>query len=97
MTLAAHQFAAKPAVFAGTFVKIIVQPAIFFALLKPFGIHDAMGRETFVASTMPLATPRVLFAAQYGEFEAEASALMLLTTVAMVAALPAGLLLSAYL
>jgi malonate transporter and related proteins len=33
LTLAAHRFAAKPAVFTGTFVKIIVQPAIFAALL----------------------------------------------------------------
>jgi hypothetical protein len=33
LTLAAHRFAAKPAVFAATFVKIIVQPAIFAGLL----------------------------------------------------------------
>jgi hypothetical protein len=46
---------------------------------------------------MPLATPCVLFAAQYKEFEAEAAALMLLTTLAMVVALPGGLFFSNYL
>ena len=98
LTLAAHRFAAKPAVFAGTFVKIIVQPAIFAGLLIAFGINNtAMGREALVASAMPLATPCVLFAAQYKEFEAEAAALMLLTTFAMVVALPGGLFFSNYL
>jgi predicted permease len=90
--------AAKPAVFTGTFVKIVVQPAIFAVLLIVFGINNtAMGRETLVASAMPLATPCVLFAAQYKEFEAEAAALMLLTTLAMVVALPGGLFFSNYL
>ena len=97
LMLAAHKFVLKPAVGVGTLVKIIVQPAIFFGLLLAFHAHDAMARETFVASTMPLATPCVLFAAQHHEFEAEASALTLLTTVAMVVALPAGLYLSKYL
>jgi predicted permease len=98
LTLAAHRFAAKPAVFIGTFVKIIVEPAIFAGLLMAFGIsHTGMGRETFVASAMPLSTPCVLFAAQYKEFEAEAAALMLLTTFAMVVALPGGLFFSNYL
>ena len=98
LTLAAHRFAAKPAVFTGTFVKIIVHPIIFAGLLIAFGInHTVMGRETLVASAMPLSTPCVLFAAQYKEFEAEAAALMLLTTLAMVVSLPAGLFFSNYL
>ncbi|HZC35002.1 MAG TPA: AEC family transporter [Chthoniobacterales bacterium] len=98
LTLAAHRFAVKPAVFAGTLVKIIVQPAIFAALLILFRINNtAIGQETFVASAMPLATPCVLFAAQYKEFEAEASALMLLTTLAMIVTLPGGLFFSSHL
>jgi predicted permease len=97
LMLAAHKFVLSPAVCAGTVVKIVVQPAIFFGLLLLFHAHDAMARETFVASAMPLATPCVLFAAQHHEFEAEASALTLLTTVAMVVVLPAGLWLSRYL
>jgi malonate transporter len=46
---------------------------------------------------MPSGTPSVLFAQQYKSCEAETASIMLVSTLGMLVALPAGVALSAYL
>jgi len=78
----------------GTLACLVVQPVLFFVLIKVLGIGGAMAKATFVASVMPTGTPSALFAQQYRDSEAETASLMLVTTVAMVVMLPVGLVLA---
>jgi len=84
-------------VFFGTLASLIVQPLLFFAVIKLWGIGTMMAKATFVAAAMPTGTPSALFAQQYKDSEAEIASIMLLTTIAMLVTLPASLFLSGYL
>ena len=81
----------------GSLVCLVVQPALFFCMIKLAGLTGTMAQATFVASTMPTGTPSVLFAQQYRTLEAETAGIMLITTIAMPIVLPASIALSAYL
>jgi hypothetical protein len=81
----------------GSLVCLVLQPALFFAMIKVARLTGTMAQATFVASLMPTATPSVLFAQQYGILEPETAGIMLVTTVAMAVVLPVGIALSAYL
>ena len=85
------------AVVLASLVCLVVQPALFFAMLKTAGVTGAIAQATFVGSAMPTGTPSVLFAQQYGTLESETSGIMLITTLAMVGVVPVSLALSAYL
>jgi malonate transporter and related proteins len=98
LILAAHRIKAmSPTVIAGSLVCLVVQPALFFIIIKVAGLSGAMPHAAFVASAMPSGTPSVLFAQQYKSCEAETANIMLVTTLGMMVALPAGVALSAYL
>jgi malonate transporter len=84
-------------VILASLVCIMVQPAVFFLMVKLCGLTGAMANAVFVSSTMPTSTPSVLFAQQHGTFEAETASIMLVTTVAMIGAIPASMALCAYL
>jgi predicted permease len=96
LALAQHpmKLTSKQVIF-GSLVCLVVQPALFFCMIKMAGLTGTIAQATFVASTMPTATPSVLFAQQYGILEAETSGIMLVTTIAMVVVLPASIALSA--
>jgi malonate transporter and related proteins len=98
LVLAAHQIKLMSStVIVGSFISLVVQPALFFAMIKVAGLSGAMAHAAFVASTMPTGTPSVLFAQQYKSCEAETASIMLVTTLGMVIALPASIALSVYL
>jgi malonate transporter len=82
-------------VILGSLVCLVVQPALFFGMIKVAGLTGTMAQATFVASTMPAGTPSVLFAQQYRTFEAETAGIMLVTTIGMLVVLPASIALSA--
>ena len=84
-------------VILGSLVCLVVQPALFFGMIKLAGLTGTMTQATFVGSAMPVGTPSVLFAQQYRTLEAETAGTMLITTVGMLVALPASIALSAYL
>ncbi len=84
-------------VILASLVCIVVQPAVFFLMVKLFGLTGAMANAVFVSSTMPTSTPSVLFAQQHGTYEAETASIMLATTIAMIGAIPASMALCAYL
>jgi hypothetical protein len=98
LVLAAHRIKLmSPTVIAGSLVCLVVQPALFFIIIKVAGLSGAMVQAAFVASTMPTGTPSVLFAQQYQTCEAETASIMLVVTIGMLVALPAGVALSGYL
>jgi malonate transporter len=98
LVLAAHRIELRsPTVILGSLVALVVQPALFFIMIKVAGVSGAMAQAAFVASTMPTGTPSVLFAQQYATGEAETASIMLVTTLGMLVALPASIALSAYL
>lgn len=80
-----------------TLVCLVVQPALFFLLVKLAGAPGSMAKAAFVASCMPTSTPTVLFAQEYRVLESETATIMLLTTVLMLVTLPVCLALSAHL
>ena len=85
----------SPTVIVGALVSLVIQPALFFSMIKLGGISGPMAHAAFVASAMPTGTPSVLFAQQYAVCEAETASIMLLTTVGMLIVLPVGIALSA--
>jgi hypothetical protein len=98
LVLAAHRIKLiSPTVIAGSLVCLVLQPALFFIIIKIAGLSGAMVHAAFVASTMPTGTPSVLFAQQYQTCEAETASIMLVVTIGMLVALPAGVALSGYL
>jgi malonate transporter len=98
LALAAHPLKlTSSSVLLGSLFCLAIQPAVFFAMMKLTGVTGTMAQATFVGSTMPIGTPAVLFAQQYGTLEAETAGIMLVTTIGMVVVLPAGMALSAYL
>jgi hypothetical protein len=98
LVLAAHRIKLmSPTVILGSIAALVIQPALFFVIIKVAGVSGAMAHAAFVASVMPAGTPSVLFAQQYATCEAETASIMLLTTIGMLVALPASIALSAYL
>jgi len=98
LVLADHQMKLMSStVIVGSLVSLVVQPALFFAMIKVAGLSGAMAHAAFVASAMPTGTPSVLFAQQYKSCEAETASIMLVTTLGMLVALPASIALSAFL
>jgi malonate transporter len=98
LTLAAYPMKlTSRAVIVGTLVCIVLKPAVFFLMIKGAHLSGVMANATFVSSSMPASTPSVLFAQQYGAYEAEMAGTMLLTTVGMLVILPTSIALCAYL
>ncbi|MDF2604150.1 AEC family transporter [Sphingomonas sp.] len=84
-------------VIIGSLICMVAHPALFFAMLKIWGLNSTMAQAAFVASAMPTSTPSVLFAQQNRACESEIASIMLVTTVGMILTLPASLILSTYL
>ena len=98
LVLAAHRIKlTSPTVIIGSLISLLVQPALFFIIIRVAGVSGAMADAAFVASAMPTGTPSVLFAQQYAACEAETASIMLVTTFGMLVALPASIALNAYL
>ncbi len=98
LILAAHRVKlTSPVVIVGCVISLVLQPALFFLAIKAAGLSGTMVQAAFVASSMPTGTPSVLFAQQYKTCEAETASIMLVSTLGMLAALPATIALSAYL
>jgi malonate transporter and related proteins len=98
LVLAAHPVKlASKTVITGSLFSLVLKPALFFAVLWVIGVSTRMAHAAFVASSMPIGTPAVLFAQQYSSCEAETASIMLVTTVGMLVVLPVSIALSAYL
>ena len=98
LTLAAYPMKlTSRAVILGTLVCVVLKPSLFFIMMKGAHLTGTMVNGTLVASAMPTSTLSVLLAQQYGAYEAEMAAMMLLTTVGMLVLVPASMALCAFL
>ena len=87
----------SPTSLATAAVCMLVQPALFFLMIKGMGLSTPMAHAAFVAAALPASTPSVLFAQQYRTCESEMAGTMLITTLGMVVTLPLCLMLANYL
>jgi malonate transporter len=98
LVLAAHRIKlTSPTVIIGSLISLLVQPALFFIIVRVAGVSGAMADADFVASTMPTSTLSVLFAQHYAACEAETASIMVVTTFGMLVALPTSIALNTYL
>jgi malonate transporter and related proteins len=94
LVLAAHAIRLSLDVWLGSVGRVTVQSAILFALLHLLHVKSPFARETLVCCSFPLATVVVLFAAKYKAVQAEASSMLLVSTLALAITVPAILWLS---
>ena len=97
LVLAAHRITLSPLVVIGALFVLALQPAFFFLGLKLGNLHGPMAEAALVGSAFPNATIAILFAQQYRTAEREVASILLITTVAMVIAIPLTLAASGYL
>jgi malonate transporter len=88
LTLAAHSFHMSRTVLLGALGRIAVQTLVLLALFHLLNVSGVFAREALVCCSFPMATIVVLFAAKYRAFEAETASILLLSTVALLAAVP---------
>jgi predicted permease len=97
LVLSAHRPKLSSLVFLGALIVLAIQPAFFFAAMKLGEIHGPIAEAAFVGSAFPNATIAILFAQQYRTAEPEVASILLITTLAMIVAIPATMLATAYL
>jgi malonate transporter len=89
LTLAAHAFRLSKTVLIGTLGRVTVQTAVLYALFHLLHVTGPFARESLVCTSFPMATTVVLFAAKYKALEAETASILLLSTVSLLATVPA--------
>lgn len=97
LVLAAHRPTVSPLVLVGALVVLAIQPAFFFVAMKLGQIHGPIAEAALVGSAFPNATIAILFAQQYRTAEPEIASILLITTVAMIVAIPVTMLATGYL
>jgi len=89
LILAAHPIRISSAVLVGSLGRITVQSGVLFALLHLLCVVGPFSREALVCCSFPLATIVVLFAARYKAVESESASMLLISTLALAATVPA--------
>jgi malonate transporter len=91
LILAAYRIEFSAETLGNTVVKTIVQPVLMALLVVAFGVAKPLGIEGIVICTLPTAVICPMLALRYGVYEAQAATTMLLTTIAIVVAVPAAI------
>jgi predicted permease len=89
LTLAARAFSLSKTVLIGTLGRVTVQTAVLYALFHLLHVSGPFAREALVCTSFPMATTVVLFAAKYKALESETASILLLSTVSLLATVPA--------
>ena len=97
LVLAAHRITLSPLVLIGALIVLAVQPALFFLMMKAGDLRGPITEAALVGSAFPNATIAILFARQYRTSEREVASILLVTTLAMIVAIPLSLLTAGYL
>jgi malonate transporter len=77
-----------------TLVKVVVQPVIMALLVIAFGIAQPLRAEAIVICALSSAVVCPMLAVRYKAYQAEAASTLLLTTLAMVVAVPIAITLA---
>jgi malonate transporter and related proteins len=91
LILAAYRIAVSAETLGNTAVKTIAQPVLMAFLVAAFGVAKPLGIEGIVICTLPTAVICPMLALRYNVYEAESATTMLLTTIAIVVAIPAAI------
>lgn len=97
LVIASHRAKLSPLVIAGTLTVLLLQPSVFFLLMKLGALSGDIPGAAIVAGAFPNATVAVLFAQQYRTAQAETASIMLVTTLGMIVSIPLALAASSYL
>lgn len=97
LTLAAHKISLSKLVLLSALVRVTLQSALLLGLLVLFDIRSDLDRATVLACSLPVGVLQALLASRYGEFEQEMASILLVTTLAMIGALPAWYALTGWL
>ena len=91
LTLGQQKFAVSWEVGWNVLGKMIVMPAVVFALVLAFGLAGVSAQEVVVASAIMSTTIAVILAGHYKTYAQQASSTLLLTAVSMFVVLPVAL------
>lgn len=76
---------------------LVVMPALFFVLLKLFGLSGPVPQAAFVVCLLPIASKALLFSETYEEEEGPVASILLITSLALFITIPLGIWLTGFL
>ena len=94
LILAAYRVKLTPEIFGNVSVKMIVQPLLMTLLVTALAIAKPVGTEAILICAVSTAVMCPMLAVRYKVYEAEAASTFLLTTLAMVIAIPVAITLA---
>ena len=89
LVLSAHPVLLTGGVFLGSFARVSVQSALFFALLRVLHVVSPFASDSLLCCSFPLSNVVVLFAARYKTAEAESASMLLISTLLLAVTVPA--------
>jgi malonate transporter and related proteins len=89
LVLSAHPVLLTGGIFLGSFARVSVQSALFFALLRVLHVVSPFASDSLLCCSFPLSNVVVLFAARYKTAEAESASMLLISTLLLAVTVPA--------
>jgi malonate transporter len=89
LTLAAYPLRADFETAGNAFLKMILQPLLLFLLAPLLGISAPLAQQGVILCTLPSGILATVLAARYETYQAEASSTLVLTSLLLLALLPA--------
>jgi malonate transporter and related proteins len=86
--IAAHKVILNLEVVVNTFLKMLVQPTVFFLLALAFGVKPPFLYEGLLLTALPSGPMGILLATRNKMYESEASSALAVTSIAMLITLP---------
>lgn len=89
--IAAHRVRLNTEVFTSIALKMLAQPALYFALAMIFRVIAPYANEGFLLTLLPSGPIALQLAVRYKTYVSEAGSTLALTTIALVVTLPIGI------
>jgi malonate transporter and related proteins len=88
LSIATHSVSLKRDVLSGSFLKVLILPAFFWAVSSVLIVNQPFRNEGFVLMALPAAVTAVIFAAKYRTYEKETGSMLVLTSITLFVSLP---------
>ena len=89
--ISAHQVRLNTGIFTNIALKMLAQPALYFALAIIFHVIQPYANEGFLLTLLPSGPIGLQLAVRYKTYVSEAGSTLALTTLALVVTLPIGI------
>jgi malonate transporter len=89
--IAAHKVRFNTGIFTNIALKMLAQPALYFALAMIFRVIQPYANEGFLLTLLPSGAIGLQLAVRYNTYISEAGSTLALTTLALVVTLPLGI------